>query len=78
MPIGGSSVSIEVVLTTRMDEASSTITYVGEASIGTSSASAAWRIKRITTSGTQTIIEWADGNNNFDNIWDNRASLSYS
>ena len=63
--------------TTRIDEASATVTYIGDAAIGSSTASALWRIKKIdTTSGTS--ITFADGNGNFDNIWDNRASLSYS
>lgn len=50
--------------------------YVGEAAISSSTANPVWRIKRInTTSGV--IVEWADGNYNFDNVWDNRASLTY-
>lgn len=28
-------------------------------------------------SGATTIIGWADGNRNFDNIWTNRAALTY-
>lgn len=64
-------------LALRMDEATATTTYVGEASPATLTSAALWRIKRIsTTSGV--VITWADGNNNFDNVWDNRASLSYS
>ncbi len=52
--------------------------YVGEASIGTATSSAAWRIKKITYTGSSLSITWADGDDNFDNVWDNRASLSYS
>ena len=53
------------------------IDYVGEATIGTATSAALWRIKRVdSTSGT--IIMWADGNASFDNIWDNRTSLTYS
>lgn len=66
----------EGFLNLRMDT-SGAITYVGKAAIGSSSASALWQIKKIDeTSGT--VITWADGNSNFDNIWDNRASLTYS
>lgn len=61
-----------------IDEVSTSITYVGEAATGSSTSGALWRVKRITTSGVITTIEWADGNGNFDNIWNNRASLSYS
>lgn len=61
----------------RLDEASATVTYVGEAAIGSATASAVWRIKKLdSTSGL--VITWADGDELFDNVWDNRASLSYS
>jgi len=55
-----------------------TVTYIGEATTGTTTSSSNWRIKRLTQSGSVLIIEWADGNGNFDNIWDNRTSLTYS
>jgi hypothetical protein len=70
-------------LTTRVDDTGAGgISYVGHAHPGSTEASAAWRIKRITstTVGPQTITktEYADGNQYFDNIWNNRAALSYS
>lgn len=61
-----------------IDQASSTVTYIGSAIPNSSVSSAVWQIKRITTSGTLTLIEYANGNLNFNNIWNNRASLSYS
>lgn len=61
----------------EVDEASATITYVGEAAPGSATAAAVWRIKRIdTTSGVS--IKWAGGTAEYDKVWDNRASLSYS
>jgi len=63
---------------TLVDEASSAVTYVGESLTGTSASSALWRIKRLTQSGTVLLVEWADGDGLFDNIWDDRATLSYS
>ncbi|MEK7185657.1 MAG: hypothetical protein AAB726_03475 [Patescibacteria group bacterium] len=52
------------------------IDYVGEASIGTTTSAASWRVKKIdNTSGI--IVQWA-GTGVFDQIWDNRASLTYS
>ncbi len=61
------------------DGENSTYNYVGEAPVGSSESSAVWRIYRLTNSGTASIKkEWADGNSNFDNVWTNRASLSYS
>jgi hypothetical protein len=62
----------------RIDDATSTVTYIGKAEIATAAGTAAWQIQRITTSGTESIIEWADGDSDFNNIWSNRASLSYS
>jgi len=52
------------------------IDYVGEAAIGTTTSAASWRIKRV-DSTTGIIIQWA-GTGVFDQVWDNRASLSYS
>lgn len=60
-----------------VDEANSTITYIGETKPGSSSATALWRIKRIEEIGTTTTITFADGDDLFDNIWDNRTSLTY-
>jgi hypothetical protein len=71
--LGGGVDYAEVV-----DEASSTVTYIGKATPGTATSAASWQIKKITVSGTQTIITWASGNVNFDKIFDNRASLTYS
>jgi predicted ribonuclease YlaK len=67
-----------MAMKTLVDESSATLTYVGEAATGTTLSAALWRIKRITVSGTITTIEWANGNGSFANIWNNRASLSYS
>lgn len=62
---------------TRLDEASAVITYVGIASPGSLPSNAVWQIKRL-NSTTGLVVEFANGNSNFTNIWDNRASLSYS
>lgn len=54
------------------------ITYVGFAAPGTAStADAKFLIKRITVAGTITKTEYANGNRNFDKIWDNRATGAY-
>ena len=63
---------------TRVDDAGSGVTYIGEADAGTSEASASWRIKRITEVGADISIDWADGDTDFDNVWANRIGLSYS
>lgn len=59
------------------DDTASPITYLGEALPGSLTGSAIWRVSKIDiTAGV--ITTWADGNSNFDNIWSNRASLTYS
>lgn len=62
----------------RLDETTTTgVTYIGKALIGTSSADNDWAIQKMDETG-DLIITWADGNDNFDNVWDNRASLVYA
>ena len=61
----------------RIDETDGTVIYSAYADIGTVDSDSKWQIKRITFSGATHKIEWADGNNNFDNVWDNRGSLTY-
>jgi hypothetical protein len=77
------AIQAELVATyaVRIDEATSTVTYIGEAAPGTLSSAASWRIQRITfiTPGEDDAeIEWADGDSDFNNVWNNRASLTYS
>lgn len=53
--------------------------YVGWAPPGTATSAALWRVKKLLyTGGLLTSVVWADGNDTFDNVWDNRAALSYS
>jgi len=68
---------LEPVLILVIDAASST-TYFGKATPGTSTASGTWQIQRMTDVAGILSFEWADGNKNFDNIWDNRTGTSYS
>jgi len=59
----------------------SDLIYIGEATPGTATSAASWRIQRVNTSdGTDSdiAIEWADGNANFDNVWDDHLTLTYS
>ena len=70
-------------LSTRFDDtAMGAILYLGEADPGTAESAASWRIQQInfTNLPTEDDLEilWADGDNNFNNIWDDRLSLTYS
>jgi hypothetical protein len=65
---------------TRIDEASATITYIGKAvPAGTAvpTSDPLWQITKIDeTSGT--VITYADGDLLFDNVFDDRAGLTYA
>ena len=66
---------------TRYDQDSSTPTYayLGKAQVGEATSSATWQIQKLAFGADGDVtITWADGNAAFDNIWDNRASLTYS
>ncbi len=57
-------------------QSGTTTKYIGEAAPGTPASSASWRIKKyITTTGE---VTWANGNSEFDKVWNSRASYSYS
>lgn len=62
----------------KFDGSDSTVQYIGETNFNTATHSPTWRISRLTFSGSSFTLDWADGNDNFDNVWDDRASLSYS
>lgn len=61
----------------KVDQITSTLFYIGEATIAAPTSNPVWRIRKIDAS-VGVNITWADGNANYDNVWDNRASLSYS
>ena len=68
----------EVPYAKRTDFDTENIIYKGEAAVGTVESSAGWRIRRITLSNDgDAAEEWANGNAQFINVWDDRASLSY-
>jgi len=58
-----------------------TFIYIGEALPGSATSDAVWRVKRveeIETAGEKDYnIIWADGDDNFDKIWDNRTGFTY-
>lgn len=54
-----------------------TYVYVGYAILGSNTSTTAWKIKRIKTTNVVEIL-YADGNAYYDNVWNNRASLTYN
>lgn len=60
-------------------DANGNLEYHGRAALGASKAAGVWQIKKFIYAADLLVDEqWADGNPNFDNVWNNRASLSYS
>lgn len=62
----------------RFDEASASVTYVGEARAGLLDSEVGWRIYKFETVSTITTKKWAQGTLDYDKVWDDRASYSYS
>lgn len=77
-PIADHRIPVETqAYTLRFDGSASPVLYLGEATPGSATSASLWRIAKIDTT-SQVVMTWADGDTNFDNVWDNRASLSYS
>ena len=53
-------------------------TYIGYADAGSSTGASSWAIKRWIETGPDSSASWADGDKDFNNIWDDRLILSYS
>jgi len=64
---------------TRTDVASSTVTYIGKALVGSLTSASVWKVSRMTsdnpTAGS-VFIQYTDSGN-YTQIWDNRAGLTY-
>ena len=70
--------AVEMPLAARIDWATESVCYVGWAPPGSATDAACWRVKKIELSGDDVSVTWSDGDAQYDNVWDNRASLSYS
>jgi YD repeat-containing protein len=60
-------------------DANVNVEYVGRALGGKATNESAWQIQKLEYDGSNnfTGVKWADGNRSFDNVWDDRVSLSY-
>lgn len=58
----------------RFDEVGDSIMYLGTADFGADTSEAVWQIKKIDTSSGVAITSASE---NYDQVWDNRASLTY-
>lgn len=62
-----------------IDQVSDSLIYVGYSDPGVLTGEAKWQIMRLQPgTGASLTLDRADGNCEFDNVWDDRASLSYS
>lgn len=54
--------------------------YLGIAAPGSATSASTWQVRKLTFDGNNNItkMEYADGSPEFDQVWDDRASLSYS
>ncbi len=62
----------------REDESQPSIVYKGYAIPGAIGDQKVWAIVRITRRDSINISEWAEGNQTFDKVWDNRYNLEYT
>lgn len=62
----------------KIDQNANGYTYFGKAVPGTLTSAATWQIQRMGVVGAVTTYDWADGDSEFNNVWDNRTALIYS
>ncbi len=63
--------------TTRVDP-QGLLTYFGKALLGSLTSDPVWRIALLDDSGPELVVLFADGDKDFDNVWDDHLTLSYS
>ena len=71
-----SDISIQAKLL-QVDSVGNT-TYLGYAAPGADVVNPVWGIKKVVETGGDAEFTWADGDNVFDNIWNDRLTLTYS
>lgn len=69
----------EMTYSKRVDFITDNLIYKGEATVGSLTTDALWRVRKIEIGIDGDISEtWANGNAGFLNVWDNRSLLTYS
>lgn len=77
MPTYSGPSNQRIALVVRLDETSSTqYFYVGKATSGALTSQAVWQVARFDLTNGVTE-ELANGSYEFDQVWDNRLSLTY-
>jgi hypothetical protein len=62
----------------RIDESNAGVIYYGYAPLNSNTSDAVWAIERATIDKDIIIYDWADNNENYDNVWDDRGVLNYN
>lgn len=53
--------------------------FIGEAIVGSTTSAPVWRIRRVVEDLVKgSLVQFADGDREFDNVWDDRLVLAYS
>lgn len=74
----GELVNFETPLAKRIASVGD-ITYIGNAPPGSLDANAVWQIKKLDESGSiDLIVTWADGDSDYDNVWDDGLGNDYT
>jgi len=61
------------------DATTPTLAYLGRAVVGSATSAAVWQIQYLAFGVDGDVeVTWADGSDAFNQIWDDRASLTYS
>lgn len=67
----------EQVLVVKSEAVSASEEYVGESNKNNDGTGSSWRIRKIYTSSGVETVSYADGDNDFKKVWDDRASYNY-
>lgn len=68
----------EMAYAKQTDFITDSLIYRGDAAPGTALSAAGWRVRRLIVGSDGDVSEtWANGTANFDNIWNDRLTLSY-
>lgn len=74
---GNGSVETSAKVPLREDESEPKMVYKGYATANARPSDKLWAIQRISRLNNEIIYEWADGDENYDNNWEERYSISY-
>lgn len=69
--------SVDSYFSIRLDQISDTLLYIGEGNLGADESTPVWSIKKMEQIGSVWKLTYADGNQNKDNVWSDRLTLSY-